>query len=134
VFIHVRDLEVRAARFDVDVAPGTIEDLEAELRQVGPLKAGGKAELVMGSLGEIRVTGHLTVLMEAPCDRCLEPARFPIDSDFDLFYRPIAEGYGDEKEIDSGEAQMGFLRGRGPGAQRRPAGADFARVADAARM
>ena len=51
--------------------------------------------------------------MAADCDRCLEPARFPIDADFALYYRPVAEGYGDEKEIDSGEAEMGFYEGDG---------------------
>jgi uncharacterized protein len=113
VFVHVRDLEVRAARFDVEVAPGAIDYLDAELRQSGALKAAGKIELVTGSLGEIRVTGHLTVPMESACDRCLEAARFPIDSDFVLYYRPVSEGYGDEKEIDAGEAEMGFYEGEG---------------------
>ena len=51
------------------------------------------------SLGEIRVKGHLAVIMEADCDRCLEPARFPIKSDFELYYRPVSEGYGEEKAI-----------------------------------
>ena len=51
--------------------------------------------------------------MEADCDRCLEPARFPIDSDFELYYRPVEDGYGDEKEIDTGEAEMGFYEGEG---------------------
>jgi uncharacterized protein len=111
VLIHVRDLDVRAARFDVEIAPGEIDFLDAELRQVGPLKAQGKAELVTEALGEIRVTGHLTVQTEAACDRCLDTAPFPIDSDFVLYYRPLSEGYGDEKEIDSGEAEMGFYEG-----------------------
>jgi uncharacterized protein len=111
VLIHVRDLEVRAAQFDVEIAPGEIDFLDEELRQIGPLKAQGKAELVTASLGEIRVTGHLTVQTEAACDRCLEAARFPIDSAFVLYYRPMSEGYGDEKEIDSGEAEMGFYEG-----------------------
>jgi len=108
---RVRDLEVRAARFDVELAPGTIDFLDAELRQAGPLHVKGKAELVTGALGEIRVTGHLAVEMEAACDRCLEAARFSIDSDFSLYYRPVSEGYGDEKEIDAGEAEMGFYEG-----------------------
>ena len=111
MLIHVRDLEVRAAQFDVEVAPGVIDFLHEELRQVGPLKAQGKAELVTEALGEIRVTGHLSVLTEAACDRCLDTAPFPIDSDFVLYYRPLVEGYGDEKEIDSGEAEMGFYEG-----------------------
>lgn len=89
------------------------KDRDANLFQAGPLKVAGKAELVFGSLGEIKVSGHVTVEMVADCDRCLEPARFPIDSDFSLFYRPVEEGYGDEKEIDTGEAEMGFYEGEG---------------------
>jgi uncharacterized protein len=119
VFFHVRDLEVRASRFDVEIPPDIIDfqegakDKDTNLRQAGPLKAEGSAELVMGALGEIRVSGHLAVVMEADCDRCLEPARFPVDSDFVLYYRPVAEGYGDEKEIDTGETEMGFYEGDG---------------------
>jgi uncharacterized protein len=119
VFFHVRNLAVRPSPFDIEIAPGVIDfqegtkDKETNLRQVGPLHAAGKAELVMEALGEIRVSGHLKVHMEADCDRCLELARFPIDSDFELYYRPVAEGYGDEKEIDSGEAEMGFYEGDG---------------------
>jgi uncharacterized protein len=113
VLFRVRDLEVRAARFDVEIPPGAINYLDEELHQIGPLKAGGKAELVTGALGEIKVTGHLSVTMDAACDRCLEKAACPIDADFMLYYRPVAEGYGDEKEIDTGEAEMGFYEGEG---------------------
>ena len=119
VFFHLRDLDVRAVRFDVEIAPGDIDfqlgakDKDTNLHQAGPLRAKGKAELVMGSDGEIRVSGHLTVEMAADCDRCLEAARFPIDADFGLHYRPVADGYGDEKEIDTGEAEMGFYEGDG---------------------
>ena len=79
MFFHVRDLEVRARQFDVEVAPGVIDYQDEKLRQAGLLKTQGKAELVTGALGEIRVSGRLAVVMEADCDRCLEPARFPID-------------------------------------------------------
>jgi DUF177 domain-containing protein len=113
VFFHVRDLEIRAGRFDVELPPGVIEFLDPKLRQAGSLVATGKAELVTGPLGEIRVKGHVRVQMEADCDRCLEPARFPIDSDFELYYRPVAEGYGEETAIDAGEAEMGFYEGDG---------------------
>jgi len=44
----------------------------------------------MEAVLEIRVRGHLRTCMEAACDRCLEPASFPIDTDFDLVYRPAA--------------------------------------------
>jgi uncharacterized protein len=90
-----------------------VEFLDPKLRQAEPLRAAGKAELVTEMLGEIRVKGHVAVRMEADCDRCLEPAAFPIDSDFELYYRPVAEGYGEEKAIDQSEAEMGFYEGEG---------------------
>ncbi len=113
MYFSLRELDVKAKSFDVEVAPGEIEFLDPKLRQASPLKAEGKAELVMGSLGEIRVSGHLNVRMETECDRCLEPAACPIDTDFTLFYRPVEDGYGDEKEIDLDEAEMGFYDGDG---------------------
>jgi uncharacterized protein len=65
VFFYVRDLEVKAGRFDVDLPPGAIAFLDPKLRQKGHLKASGKVELVSGSLGEIRVKGHVAALIEA---------------------------------------------------------------------
>src|SRR5262249_28930833 len=113
MFFHVRDLEVRARNFDVELGPGEFEFLDPKLRQIGPLKAAGKVELVTGALGEIRVKGRVSVRMEGDCDRCLEPARFPVESDFELYYRPVAEGYGENVAIDASEAEMGFYEGDG---------------------
>lgn len=113
MLFQVRDLEVKPKRFEVELAPGVVDYEDAKLRQAGQLTATGEAKLVAGSLGEIRVAGHVAVEMEADCDRCLEPARHPIDSDFELYYRPLSDGFGDEKEIDSGEAEMGFYEGEG---------------------
>jgi uncharacterized protein len=113
MFFHVRDLAVRAGRFEVELAPGEIEFFDPKLRQAGPLKAAGKVELVTGSLGEVRVSGHISVAMEGDCDRCLELAKFLIDSDFELYYRPVEEGYGEEVAIDKSEAEMGFYEGDG---------------------
>jgi uncharacterized protein len=113
LFFHIRELELKPRAFDVTLEPGAIEFFDPKLRQVGPLKASGVAELVIDLLGEIRVKGHLTVQMEADCDRCLEQAACPVDADFELYYRPVTEGYGEEKAIDEGEAQMGFYEGDG---------------------
>ena len=114
MFFHIRDLEVRAGRFDLSLEPGDISFLESSLRQIGPLKAAGKVELVSGSIGEIRVKGHLSVTMEADCDRCLEPARMTVDSDFELFYTPVTEGpINEEVAIDESEAEIGFYEGDG---------------------
>jgi uncharacterized protein len=113
VFFHVRDLELRAGRFDVEIPPGTIEFQDPKLRQAGPLRAAGKVELASEALGEIRVKGHLAVHMQADCDRCLEPAECPMDSDFELYYRPLEDGFGEEKAIDPSEAEIGFYEDGG---------------------
>lgn len=111
MLIHVRDLEVKPKPFEVELGPGVVDYEDVKLRQPEQLRAKGEAKLVTGSLGEIRVAGHLAVEIEADCDRCLEPARFPVDADFELYYRPMEDGFGDEKEIDTGEAEMGFYEG-----------------------
>lgn len=113
MFIDVRDLELRPAEFSVEIPPSEIDYLDGKLRQSGPLRASGRAELVLGSLEEIRVIGHLTVAMEADCDRCLEPAQLAVDSDFVLYYRPVADGYGGDTHVGEDEAEMGFYEGEG---------------------
>ena len=113
MFFHVRDLEVRAGRFDVELPVGAIEFLDPKLRQVSVLKASGQVELVTGALGEIRVRGHIKVDMQADCDRCLESAALPLDSDFELYYAPVASGFQEEVALDEGEAEMGFYEGDG---------------------
>ena len=114
MFFHLRDLEVRAARFKVEIPAGGIEFLDPKLRQAGPLEASGTAEFTVEALGEIRVKGHVKVRMEGECDRCLEPTALPIDSDFELFYQPVEESRGgEERVLDDGEAAMGFYEGEG---------------------
>jgi uncharacterized protein len=113
VLFHIRDLGIRPALFDVELPPGVIDFLDPKIRQTGPLKAQGKAELVSDLLDEIRVKGHVTVPMETDCDRCLEPAVCPVEGDFELNYRPVADGYGEETAIDPSEAEMGFYEGGG---------------------
>jgi uncharacterized protein len=52
--------------------------------------------------------------MTAQCDRCLARARFPLDTSFDLFYRPMSQIARDEEvEIDEGEAEIAFYQGGG---------------------
>ena len=114
VFLNVRELEVRQIRFETDFPPGEIDYQESKIRQITPLHADGSAELLSNTLGEIRIHGHLTVDMEADCDRCLEPVRIPLNSDFDLFYRPVVHTpIGHEVAIDEAESEMGFYEGGG---------------------
>jgi uncharacterized protein len=115
VFLSVKELDVKQVRFDVAFPPGEIDFSDARLRQATPLSTKGSAELLGNTLGEIRVQGHLSVTMESDCDRCLEPARFPIEADFDLFYRPTDAVYTDAEEvqIDEGETEIAFYEGAG---------------------
>src|ERR1022692_2820561 len=62
----------------------------------------------------VRIQGRFEVQMEAECDRCLGRARFPLDTSFDLFYRPASFiAREEEVEIDEGEVQLGFYQGGG---------------------
>jgi len=113
VFLSVKELEIKKVRFAVTFPPGEIAYDEG-LRQLTPLAVDGSVELLPHTLGEIRIQGHLIVRIETECDRCLEPAEFPIDSNFDLFYRPAVKAdYGEEVEIDEGEAEIAFYEGGG---------------------
>ncbi len=114
MFFSVQDLEQRQIRFEVSMAPGEIDYLDQTLVQKGPLEASGTVELLQNTLGEIRVRGHLKVTIETICDRCLERAGVPVDSDFDLFYRPPQPAARPEEvELRAGEAEIGFYEGGG---------------------
>lgn len=113
MFFSVKELELKKVRFNVTFPPGEIR-YDEELRQATPLDVEGSAELLPHTQGEIRIKGHLRVRMSADCDRCLEGAEFPIDSNFDLFYRPAARiEDDDEVEIDEGETEIAFYEGEG---------------------
>jgi len=113
MFLSVKELEIKKVRFAATFPPGEIA-YDQGLHQVAPLEVEGSAELLAHTLGEIRIQGHLNVKMGANCDRCLEPAEFPIDSSFDLFYRPeVPVEYGEEVEIDEGESEIAFYDGGG---------------------
>jgi len=111
VIFHLTELEHHPIQFDVNYGAGEIA-FGDDLHQVGDLKASGKSELLQNTLGEIRVRGHLKLVMEGPCDRCLEPAATPVDTDFDLFYRPEPKFEGHpELRIEEGEVDLSFYQG-----------------------
>lgn len=113
MFIGLRELELQSVRFDVDVSPGEI-DFDDQLTQDSVLHAEGTAQLVSQSLGEIRVHGDLKATMRATCDRCLEPAKFPVASHFDLVYLPSAgAARGGENEVDEAAVEVGYYEGSG---------------------
>ncbi|HEX4229257.1 MAG TPA: DUF177 domain-containing protein [Bryobacteraceae bacterium] len=112
MYISLQELELRSVRFAVDIPAGEIEFVDPAV-QTSVLHAAGIAELVSHALGEIRIRGNLTVAMEAPCDRCLEPARFAVSKAFDLVYIPTPEDIGGERAIDESGSDVGFYEGAG---------------------
>jgi uncharacterized protein len=111
VLLNLQELELRPVKFDVDLPAGQIE-FDNQLKQSSDLRAKGVAELVNSSIGEVRIRGHLTVTMEAPCDRCLETASIPIEKDFDLAYFPADQFEdGGEKEIDDEASEVAYYQG-----------------------
>jgi uncharacterized protein len=114
MFLSVKEMELRKIRFDETFQPGRIDFTGEELEQSSPLHAVGSAELLSHSDGEMRVQGSYTVEMQAQCDRCLGRARFPLDTAFELYYRPTSFiAREEEVEIDEDEAEVGFYEGGG---------------------
>lgn len=113
MFFSLTELEHHPILFDVLYQPGEIA-FPDDLRQLGPLSARGRAELLRNTLGEIRIRGHIQARMQAACDRCLETACIEIDSGFDLFYRPVLETANHaEIHLEDGEIDLAFYRGDG---------------------
>jgi uncharacterized protein len=114
MFLSIKEMELRKIRFDETFAPGDLDFEQDEIWQAGPLHAQGTAELLANTEGEVRIQGRFKVQMEAECDRCLARAGFPLDTAFDLFYRPASFiAREEEVEIDEGQAELGFYQGGG---------------------
>ena len=114
MFFSVRELELRKAHFDVALPPGQLDFSDNHLKQSGPLHAVGEAELISLALGEIRVKGFYKVVIDADCDRCLEPAEFNIEKRFDLYYHPeSSQTTAGETHLSEGESEIGFYEGDG---------------------
>jgi uncharacterized protein len=112
MFLSIRELELGKIRFNEVFPPESIEFFDKKLWQASPAEIVGIAELHEAT-AEITVRGHLKVSMEAECDRCLETASFPIDTDFELFYMPASSLEAAEASIDESELEMGFYEGSG---------------------
>lgn len=109
MLLNIREMEVHDLPFDQSWQPGELDFSEYSVTQRGPLRARGVAQLFPDTGGEVRVRGHASADLEAACDRCLLPAPFHVETDFDLFYKPAdSESGEEEKALDEGEAEMGF--------------------------
>jgi uncharacterized protein len=119
MFIKIKDLELRKMEFDETLTPGVI-DLGEDVRQQGPLRASGRAELVRENRGarqvvdDIRLVGSFSTELELHCARCLEPVDNPVAETFDLLYRPQGvDARGDDASIGKAETEIGYYQGEG---------------------
>jgi uncharacterized protein len=114
MFLSIKEMELRKIRFDETFSPGELDFKGDGIWQVGPIHTKGTAELLANTDGEVRVQGTFDVCMEAECDRCLGRAQFPLNTGFDLFYRPMSYiAREEEVGLDEGEAELGFYQGGG---------------------
>jgi len=119
MFIEIKDLETNPVEFREDLSPGVI-DFGSELRQLSPLHAEGRADLVEERHGkhqviqDIRLQGKLATRLEGDCARCVEPVVQQVDRQFDLLYRPAGTDAGrDELSVTDAEAEIGYYSGDG---------------------
>ena len=119
MLIEIRELEAHALDFEEQIAPGVV-DLGAEIRQIGDLSTGGRAQLVREQhrkhllINDIRVTGELKTRVGLSCARCLEPITQDIARTFDLLYRPQGSDAGKEElSVTAAEAEVSYYQGDG---------------------
>ena len=106
-------------QLDESIAAGTI-DYAPDIRQVGPLKVSGKAELLLEHRGpkeiveDIRLRAQVRGRFEQLCARCVEPVAQPVDTTMDLIFRPAAaDGEAGERAISEDETEIGYYESSG---------------------
>jgi uncharacterized protein len=119
MFLDIKELELQPLEFEEEFQPGVI-DLGSEVRQIGPLKAAGRAEVVEEHQGkhevilDLRLRGKITAKLELQCARCLDPVPQEIRREFELLYRPLGADAGrDELSVTAAEAEIGYYQGDG---------------------
>lgn len=111
MLISLHELELHPVRASEIYPPGALDFQGAKFRQARPLRVDTEAELA-GK--EIRVRGHISGVLEASCDRCLDKIEIPVELDFDLPYRPMEEITQEEEvEVGEDELKVGFFSGDG---------------------
>jgi uncharacterized protein len=119
MFFSIQELEKQRMEFDQEFRPGAIE-FGPDLRQKGPLRSNGHAELIEEHRGhkqtveDVRIVGSLSAQMEVACARCLEPVSQAVGRQFDLLYRPLGvDRRGVEVSINTPETEIGYYEGDG---------------------
>lgn len=111
------ELEREAIDFDENLPAGSIDFVE-DMRQTDVLHAEGRADLLREHRGpheivkDIRIRASFQTRVEIPCARCLDSVEQPLDSSFDLIFRPMgADGDGIDHAISTSETEIGYYGG-----------------------
>jgi uncharacterized protein len=112
----IAELEREPVDFDLQLPVGSI-DYGEEAEQKGPVSTSGRAEVIHEHRGpkdivaDIRLKGHFAGQFLVPCARCVEPVEIPLESDFDLIFRPIgADSEAPERSITAPETEIGYYQ------------------------
>jgi uncharacterized protein len=112
----VSELEREPIEFDLELAPGAV-DLGEEAEQVGDLATSGLAEVIHEHRGpkdivaDIRLRGQMKGRFTAPCARCVEPVEVPVETEFDLIFRPVeADTEAAERSITAPETEICYYQ------------------------
>ena len=112
----VSELEREPIEFDLALPPGQV-DFGDEAKQEGNLATSGLAEVIHEHRGpkdivaDIRLRGKFSGKFEVPCARCVEPVDIPLESEFDLIFRPVgADSEAAERSITAPETEIGYYQ------------------------
>ncbi len=104
---------------DTQILEGTI-DYAPDIRQAGPLTVSGRAELLVEHRGpkevveDIRVRARLAGNFELLCARCLTSVPTPLETSFDLIFRPGGiDAESGEHAITEDETEIGYYEKSG---------------------
>lgn len=111
MFITREELALHPVTIDETYPAGKFDDEGGKFHQIEPLRVRAVANLA--GLG-IQVRGGLKTQVEMECDRCVTPVKYPVEREFDLYYRPVSTiAHEEEIEIPRDELDVGFYSGEG---------------------
>ncbi len=104
---------------NLHIPPGQI-DYAPDVRQAGPLSVQGRAELLIEHRGhketveDIRVRAEVAGQFEQLCARCLTGVPIPLQTSFDLIFRPsTVDSEAGEHAISEDETEIGYYEKSG---------------------
>ena len=107
LLLNLNKIRTAHERFEQAYQPEQLEQ-EADFRVAAPVAL---AFDIYKDKQAFRLEGTVKTTLELPCSRCLEPFTLPVESDFNLRYRPQAENAGEgEREIQEDDLTDAFYQ------------------------